>query len=147
MSALVFPSKEWCQRVASVLHPDPTVQAAARDFGPVTAGCVIERGDGLKRDFCVLLEAGPDMAPKLTFCDDEDELEELEPDYMVWIAHKLARELLEATLRGERPDPLPLVTSGKVKFKGDLARVMKVAPKHADAGLASFRTIATTFLR
>ena len=147
MTLLTFPSKEWCLAAAQALHVDPTVQAALAEFGPFTAGAVIERGDGLARDFCVLTRAAPGLPPKLDFLDDEDELEEHAPDYLAWIPHRLVRELLEQVMAGQTPDPLQLVLSGRVKVQGDMKRVVRVAPRHPTAGVAALRSVPTRLLK
>jgi hypothetical protein len=78
--ALLFPSQAWCEAAARALLGDEQVQLALLEFGPVTAGIVVERGDGLASDFCLLARLRPRAAANLDFPDDEDELEELEPD-------------------------------------------------------------------
>jgi hypothetical protein len=143
---LVFPSKEWCLAAAKALHADPTVQAAVAEFGGFTAGTVIDRGDGLGRDFCVLVAVEPGEPPHLTFCDDEDELEEFEPDYLGHVPHRLVRDLLRAAQSGLAPDPLKLITSGQVRVQGDLGRVVRVAGRYPNAGLEAIRSIPTRTL-
>jgi hypothetical protein len=145
-TALLFPSADWCRALSRALHQDPVVQAALAEFGPFTAGAVVERGDGLASDFCVHVRAAPGQEPQLTFCDDEDELEELEPDYLGHAAHRLVRDLLRAVQAGQAPDPLRLVTSGQVKLQGDLGRVVKVAGRYPRAGLEALRALATETL-
>ena len=143
---LLFPSKEWCLAAARALTADPSAQAALAEFGAFTAGAVIDRGDGLGRDFCLHVAAAPGAEPTLTFCDDEDELEELEPDYLGHLPHRLVRDLLRAALAGQLPDPLRLLTSGQVQIKGDLARLVRVVGRHQTAGLAAIRSIPTRTL-
>jgi CRP-like cAMP-binding protein len=132
-----------------VLHKDPSAQAALAAFGAFTAGAVVLKGDGLAEDFCLYAKVAPGKDPVLRLCDDEDELEELGPDYLAHAPHKLVRDVLRAVLAGETPDGLALVTSGRVKLlKGDLGRVVKVAgqAQHRDAGLAAIRSLSTKTL-
>ena len=143
----MFPSREWCVATAKALHADPTVQAALAEFGAFTSGAVIERGDGLKSDFCILARLAPAKEPVLEFPDDEDELEEAGPDYLAWIPHKLARDLLEAVQSGQTPDPVQLVLSGRFKLVGDVQRLVKVAPRHPNAGVVALRSVPTRTLR
>ena len=144
---IVFPSEAWARAAAAVLHKDPSAQAALAAFGPFTAGAVILKGDGLAEDFCLYAEVAPGKEPVLQLCDDEDELDDLNPDYLTHAPHKLVRELLRSVLAGETPDALALVTSGRVRLlKGDLGRVVKVAGQHKNAGLAAIRTVATKTL-
>src|SRR4051794_30762478 len=98
--SFLFPSPEWCEAAAAALHDDPSVQAALADFGPVVTGIVVERGAGLQSDFCVLARVAPGKPAALSFPDDEDELEDLQPDYIAWAPHALCRSLLGAAMRG-----------------------------------------------
>ena len=104
-----FPSREWCEAAAAAMLRDPAVTAAIADFGPVVVGVVIQRGSRLPGDFCVLARLHPGRPAKLSYPEDEDELEELEPDYVGWASYDLCRELLEATFAGKRPDPLQAI--------------------------------------
>ncbi|MFL5290186.1 MAG: hypothetical protein ACJ78W_10675 [Myxococcales bacterium] len=143
--ALVFPSREWCEAAAAALLGDEQVQRALVEFGPVTAGVVVERGDGLESDFCTLARLRPGAAADLSFPDDEDELEEHEPDYIAWAPYSLCKELLRAALAGSRPDPLRAVLERKVRLRGDLERLVKHAGRHRGAGLDAIRTVQTRF--
>ena len=124
---------------------DREVQLALTEFGSVTAGMVIERGDGLPSDFCLLARLRPDAPADLSFPDDEDELEELQPDYVVWAPYSLCKQLLQAALAGARPDPLRAVLERKVRLRGDLERLVKHAGRHRGAGLDAIRTVPTRF--
>ena len=141
-----FPSREWCEAAAGALHHDPAVQAVVADFGPVVAGVVVERGDGLESDFCVLARLAPGKAAQLSYPEDEDELEELEPDYIAWASHGLCKQLLRAAMAGERADPLRAILERKVRLKGDLSRVVRLAGKHEGAGLHAIRSLHTRLL-
>lgn len=143
--ALLFPSQAWCEAAARALLADEQVQLALVEFGPVTAGIVVERGDGLESDFCLLARLRPRAAADLVFPDDEDELEELEPDYIAWAPHSLCKELLRAALAGGRPDPLRAVLERRVRLRGDLERLVKHAGRHRGAGLDAIRTVPTRF--
>ena len=123
---------------------DPAVVAAIADFGAVVAGIVITGGpDG---DFCVLARLEPGKAAKLSFPDDEDELEEYEPDYTSWAPYALCKALLQAAQAGQRPDPLRAILERKVRLKGDLERIVKHAGRHQGAGLDAIRGLPTEFV-
>jgi len=141
-----FPSREWCEAAAAAMTRDPAVKAAIADFGAVVAGVVVERGDGLASDFCLLARIQPGKPPSLSYPEDEDELEALEPDYIGWASHSLCKQLLRATQRGERPDPLRAILERKVRLKGDLERLVKHAGRHQGAGLEAVRGLPTEFL-
>jgi hypothetical protein len=141
--ALKFPSQAWCVAAAGAMERDPSVIAAVNDFGPVVAGVVIE---GLKPPFCVLARIAPGKPTQLEFPEDEDELEEMEPDYIGWVSYELCRSMLQATFAGQRPDPLKPILRGEVKLHGDLQRLVVHAGKHQGAGLDALRTVATEFV-
>jgi hypothetical protein len=143
--ALLFPSQAWCEAAARALLADDEVQRALADFGPVTAGMVVERGEGLPSDFCLLARLRPAATAQLEFPDDEDELEELQPDYIAWAPHALCKEMLRAALLGARPDPLRAVLERKVRLRGDLERLVKHAGRHRGAGLEAIRAVPTRF--
>jgi len=146
LSPLLFPSREWSLALSRALQADSVVQQALGEFGAFTAGAILEKGAGLGSDFCVHIEAAPGREPKLTFCEDEDELDDLEPDYLVRAPHALVRDLLKSTLAGQLPDPLRLVTTGQVSLRGDLGRIVRVAGRYPTAGLESLRRLPTRTL-
>ena len=123
---------------------DPAVIAAIADFGPVVAGIVIERPGSA--DFCALVRIEPGRALALEYPDDEDELEELEPDYIGWASYDLCRALLEQALAGQRPDPLRAILERKVRLQGDLERLVRHAGRHRGAGLDALRSVPTEFV-
>ncbi len=143
---MIFPSQEWCEAAACALHKDPAAQAALADFGPVVFGVVVERGDGLASDFCVLARLAPGKVPQLSFPADEDELEELEPDYIAWASHTLCKQLLRAALAGERADPIKAILERKMRLKGELSRIVRQAGKHEGAGRDAIRSLPTKLL-
>jgi hypothetical protein len=143
---MLFPSREWCEAAVAALARDPGVIAAVADFGPVLAGAVITRGGGLDEDFCVLARVEPGKPTQLRFPEDEDELEELEPDYICWAPYELCRSLLQSALAGGHPDPLKALLSGKMKLQGDLQRVVKHAGRHQGAGGDTLRALPTEFV-
>ena len=132
-----FPSREWFEAAAVEMLTDPAVIAAIADFGPVVAGLVIE-----DPSFCVMARIEPGKPVKLTYPQDEDELEEFEPDYIGWAPHDLCKTLLQQ----ERPDPLKAILEGKVRLKGDLERLVRHAGRHRGAGLEALRSVPTEFV-
>jgi hypothetical protein len=141
-----FPSREWCEAAAAAMLRDPRAIAAVADFGRVVAGIVIERGAGLASDFCVLARIEPGRPAKLSYPDDEDELEEYQPDFVAWISYGLCRALLEQAIAGRRPDPLRAILERKVRLQGNLQRLVKHAGRHQGAGLDALRAVPTEFV-
>ena len=140
-----FPSREWCEAAAAALLRDPSVVPAVSDFGAVVAGIVIERGPGLAFDFCVLARIEPGRDARLSYPDDEDELEEYEPDYIAWAPYGFCRALLQGAF-GESPDPLRAILERKIRLKGDLQRLVRHASRHRNAGFDALRAIPTEFV-
>ncbi len=143
---MLFPSRAWCEAAAEAMLRDPAVIAAIKDFGTVVAGLVVERGGGLASDFCLLARIEPGVPVKLSWPDDEDELEEFEPDYIGWASYALCKQLLEETIAGQRPDPLRAILERKVRLKGDLERLVRHAGRHRGAGLDAIRGVPTEFV-
>ena len=143
---LTFPSREWCEAAATELHGDAGARAALAAFGAVVAGVVIEKGAGLGSDFCVLATLAPGKPAALSFPEDEDELEELEPDYIAFVAHDLAKSMLRAALGGGRPDPLKAILDRKIRLRGDLQRIVRLMGRHEGAGLEAIRSLPTHLL-
>lgn len=140
-----FPSREWCEAAAVSMVRDPAVIAAIADFGAVVAGIVIT-GTPRGSDFCAMARIEPGKPVKLSFPDDEDELEEYEPDYIAWASYELCKSLLEQTIAGARPDPLRAILERKVRLQGDLERLVKHAGRHRGAGLDAIRSVPTEFV-
>jgi len=141
-----FPSREWCAAAAAAMLSDPEVVAALADFGPVVAGVVIERGGGLRSDFCVLARIQPGRPAKLSYPDDEDELEEYEPDYLARVPYSYCRALLEQAGAGQRTDLLRAIFERSIRLQGDLQRLVKHAGRHRSAGLQALRAIRSEFV-
>jgi len=105
-----------------------------------------ERGGGLSEDFCALARIEPGKPVKLSYPQDEDELEEFEPDYIGWAPYPLCKQLLEQTMLGLRPDPLRAILERKVRLHGDLERLVRHAGRHKGAGLEALRGLPTEFV-
>lgn len=141
-----FPSREWCAAAADALLRDARVVSAIAGFGPVVAGIVIEKSDGLAADFCLIARIEPGKPVQLSYPDDEDELEEQQPDYIAWAPYALCRQLLSQALAGKRPDPLQAILQRKVRLRGDLERLVRHAGRHQGAGLDAIRGVPTEFV-
>jgi hypothetical protein len=141
-----FPSREWCEAAAAALARDPSVIAANVDFGPVVVGVVISRGAGLAEDFCVLARIEPGKPYQLRYPEDEDEVAELEPDYLCRAPYAVCKAFLQHAQAGGRPDILKAVLSGQMKVEGDLQRVVRHAARDQGAGMATLRALPTEFV-
>ena len=134
-----FPSREWFEAAAAALAQDASVTALIADLGPVVAGLVVS---GLSPEFCVLARIAPGKKTELRFPEDEDELEELEPDYVF----RAPVELCKSLLRAERADLLQMVLAGRIQLSGDLQRLVRLGGKHQGAGAGTLRALPTEFV-
>src|SRR5882724_9529099 len=110
------------------------------------AGVVRERGGGLRSDFCVLARIEPGRPAKLSYPDDEDELEEYQPDYLARAPYHFCRALLEQASAGQRPDLLRAIFERRIRLQGDLQRLVKHAGRHRGAGMQALRAVRTEFV-
>lgn len=116
-----FASPEWIEAAVAALHAQPDLGRAL---------------EGLGRDAALVVEAQPPAFPRTVavhgvheggriarwrLLDDEDELLELEPAYVLRAPYGVWRELL----RGG--DPVRAALSGRVRVEGDLEALVRRA--------------------
>jgi hypothetical protein len=137
-----FPSLEWCQALVSVLEKDPEIAPAVREWAGKSIGVVIGKDAGLAKDFCVY--AKPDAkAPKLLelrLCEDEDDLELEEPDYLFRAPFGVVKQLLE-----KRFDPLEALRKGQVRVAGDIGALIPFGQKYRAIGERAAAAVPTTY--
>jgi hypothetical protein len=131
-----FGSQEWLAAVAAALDAHPELPEALH---------------GLGRDAAIVVEADPPAWPRTVaawaeqrggriarwrLLDDEDEVLELEPAYVVRAPYRIIRSLLEGA------DPVQAALSGRVRVEGDLeALIRRVGYRHVlDDVLAEVKT-------
>jgi hypothetical protein len=131
-----FGSKEWLAALVEALNAHPELPAALR---------------GLGRDAALLVEADPPAWPRTLvvwgeqrggllagwrLLEDEDELLELEPAYVIRAQYRVVRALLGGA------DPVQAALSGRIRVEGDLeALVRRVHYRHVlNAALARVET-------
>lgn len=140
-----FPSLEWCQALVRSLEQDPDVAGACREWGGRSVGVVIGKdggaggAKGLARDFCVFARphASDPRIEELRLCEDEDDLELEEPDYLFRFPHSLALQLLERRL-----DPVDALMKGQVRVEGDLKRLLSFGQKYRLLGERAIARLA-----
>jgi len=138
----LFPSLEWCRALVEHAKADPDIAAAARDWGGRSIGVVVGAGGGLARDFCVYAEvdASRPELKLLRACEDEDDVEVDEPDYLFRVPYALCRQMLSRAV-----DPLEMLRSGRVRVEGDLQFLVVFAQKHRLAGDRIVAAVPTRF--
>lgn len=122
-----FPSLEWCKALIRSLEKEPGIAEACREWGGRSIGVVIGSDADLASDFCVFAKPHPTepRVEDLRVCEDEDDLELEEPDYLFRLPHGLAVHLLHGKL-----DPLDVLRKGKVRVEGDFKFLLSFGHKH-----------------
>ena len=121
---------------------DPDIATIAKEWGGTSVGVIIGKGDGLAKDFCVFVKPHPTEVrlEKLTICEDEDDLELEEPDYLFRVPFAICRGLILKKL-----DPFAVLRSGEVKFVGDAKRLIPFGQKYQPVGDRIGAQIETIF--
>lgn len=138
----VFPTLDWCRAIADALAADPDAPRALKEWNGRSIGVVIGRDPGLARDFCVFAKPSATTLTldELKLCEDEDDLELEEPDYLFRLPFGIAKQLL-----AKRLDPLELLRRGQVRVEGDLQFLIPLGHRYRALGERAAATVATTF--
>jgi hypothetical protein len=131
---------EWCEALVTALQAQPGVDAAVREWGGRTFGVVIGRDGALDRDFCVFARphaVEPRML-EMRLCEDEDDLELEEPDYLFRAPLGTVRQLMTRQL-----DPLEVLRKGQVRVEGDLKFLIPYGQKHQRLGETAVACVET----
>lgn len=137
-----FPSIAWCEALVRILQADPGVAGAVQEWAGRSIGVVVARDAGLDRDFCIFAKphASEPRLTELKACEDEDDLELEEPDYLFKVPFGTARQML-----GGRVDAVDVLRRGQVKVEGDLAFLITYAQKHQRIGQSAVGRVETSF--
>jgi putative sterol carrier protein len=116
----IFPSKEWCELAVRLVNDDPESAQAGKgwtgDFGAV----VLAEPGKLPRPFTAHLVPRDGRLEKLRVLADPDDLEEIEPAYLLRAPYSVWKGLI----RGEL-DPVEAVLKRKIDVRGDLQPLME----------------------
>lgn len=139
-----FPSLDWCHALVQALESDPSVAAAAAEWGGRSVGVVIGRDRDLARDFCIYARPHATLPKLLELreCEDEDDLEIEEPDYLFRAPFSTFRQLLE-----RRIDPVDVLLKGQVRVVGDLQPLVAFGTRHRLIGERAIEKVQTVFVR
>ena len=110
-----FPSKEWCEEVITLINSDPESGRAGEgwhgDFG-----LVIDSEPGkLEKPFSVHVDPVGGKIKKILYLRDPDELDEIEPAYLIRAGYSVWKGMLLGTV-----DPVEAVLRQKISVKGPL---------------------------
>lgn len=131
-----FPSAEWVAGLVAALNRQQDLARALAGLGPDLAVVVEAEPPALPRPFAAWGAHREGRIAAWRVLEDEDEILELEPAYVV----RAPLRVFAALLAGE--DPLRAVTSGRLRVSGDLEAVVRRAPYRyvMDAALAELDT-------
>lgn len=131
-----FASREWIEAVVAALHAQPGL-ARALDGLAADAGLVVEaEPPAFPRTVAVHCAHGGGKITAWRILDDDDELLELEPAYVL----RAPYSVWKALLRGG--DPVQAALSGRVRVEGDLEALVRRA-SHRSVVEAALRAVPT----
>ncbi len=133
---MIFPSEAWLASAVAVVNGHPDLPSALEGLGSDLAA-VIEPDAAFPGCFAAWGRQAGGCIAEFRVLEDEDEILDLEPAYVIRAPYRLWKDLL----RG-RADPVQVALSGKLRVRGDLeALVRRVAYRHVmDAVLAHVPT-------
>lgn len=117
-----FPSRAWCEAAKAILNEDPEREAAAVGWKG-DLGVVVEPESGkLDGPFTIYVEPDGSRVGKMQFLEDPDDLDEIEPAYVIRAPYSIWKSLLLGTL-----DPVEAVIKRRVKVAGDVQPLIERA--------------------
>jgi hypothetical protein len=118
----LFPSKEWCDALVAAIHADPDSSKAGRGLVADLAAVVLPEPPYLKEPFAVYARAVEGRVEGLRLLEDLDEIEEIEPRYVVKASFSTWRRLIGAEL-----DPIEAILHKEIDVTGDLQPLIERA--------------------
>ncbi|ABC81578.1 SCP2 sterol-binding domain-containing protein [Anaeromyxobacter dehalogenans] len=131
-----FGSREWIDALVAALNAQPGLAPALRGLG-TTAALVVEADPpAWPRTVAAWAEQRGGRIARWRLLADEDEILELEPDYVI----RAPYGTVKAILRGA--DAVQAALSGRVTVEGDLEALIRRAQHRGvvDAALAAVQT-------
>jgi hypothetical protein len=115
-----FPSEPWAAALVDALNRQPDLGRALQGLGADLAA-VVEADPGLRSGVAVWGRQASGRIAEWRLLEDEDEILELEPCYVLRAPYRTWKALL----RGE--DPVKAALSGRVKVEGELDQLVRRA--------------------
>lgn len=135
-----FPSKEWCDEAVRLVNADPESALAGKgwkgDFGLVIDS---ERGT-LERPFVVHCNPVNGRITTFKVLPDPDDLDELEPVYLIRAPYSIWKDLLLGTL-----DPIEALMKRRIQVRGDIQPLIE-RMKYKGIADRVFSQIQTEFI-
>lgn len=129
-------SPEWLAAVVAALDAHPDLPEALRGLGRDAAFVVEADPPAWPRTVAAWVEQRGGRIARWRLLDDEDEVLELEPAYVVRAPYRVVRSLLGGA------DPVQAALTGRFRVEGDLeALIRRARYRHVlDAALAAVHT-------
>jgi hypothetical protein len=128
-----FASRQWLSAMAEAVNRHPDLPKALAGLGADLAAVVEADPPALQRSVAAWGRQERGRIAEWRVLEDEDEILELEPAYVVRAPYRLWKQFL----RGEA-DPVQAALSGRIRVKGDLEGLVR---------RASYRYIVDQVLR
>ena len=119
---LIFASTPWVKAVVAAVNRHPDLPRALAGLGVDLAAVVEREGKAFPAGAVVWGRQAGGRIAEWRLLEDEDDVLELEPAYVVRAPYRTWREIL-----GGRVDPVKAALSGQVKVKGDLEGLVRRA--------------------
>lgn len=133
-----FPSPEWAAGLVAALNRQPDLAEALRGLPEDVAAVVEADPPTLRRALAVWGRQAGGRIAEWRVLEDEDEILELEPAYVLRAPYRTWKALL----RGD--DPVKAALSGRVRVEGELDRLVRRA-SYRYVMEAALREVPTEF--
>jgi hypothetical protein len=120
--AVIFPSEPWVKAVVEAANRHPDLPRALAGLGGDLAAVVEREGPRFPRSVAVWGRQAGGRIAEWRVLDDEDDVLELDPAYVVRAPFGTWRQILDG-----RVDPVKAALSGRVRVKGDLDGLVRRA--------------------
>ncbi|HET6923332.1 MAG TPA: SCP2 sterol-binding domain-containing protein [Anaeromyxobacteraceae bacterium] len=134
---MLFPSEAWLAAVLGVVNRHPDLPRALAGLGADLAAVVEAEPPAVPSPVAAWGRHARGRIAEWRLLEDEDEILELEPAYVVRGPYRLWKDLLR-----RKADPLQAAVSGRLRVQGDLQALVKRANYRyvVDEALASVAT-------
>lgn len=133
-----FPSPEWAAGLVAALNRQPDLAEALRGLPEDVAAVVEADPPALRRALAVWGRQAGGRIAEWRVLEDEDEILELEPAYVLRAPYRTWKALL----RGD--DPVKAALTGRVRVEGELDRLVRRA-SYRYVMEAALREVPTEF--
>ena len=116
-----FGSREWLSALMAALEAHPGLPQALNGLGSDAAFVVEADPPAWPHTVAAWVEQRHGRIARFRLLEDEDEILELEPAYVIRAAYRVVKALLEGA------DPVQAALTGRVRVEGDLEALIRRA--------------------